>query len=123
MSNSIITTLCINRNRCNKTGGKMSVQNPEVKNYPITFGAVYPEKMSRLTTFFRLIMVIPQVVVLYFLQIAAGVIAVIAWFAILFTGKYPKGMYDFFVGYMRWSTRVNGYMYLLTDIYPPFSLD
>ena len=101
----------------------MSVQNPEVKNYPITFGAVYPEKMSRLTTFFRLIMVIPQVVVLYFLQIAAGVIAVIAWFAILFTGKYPKGMYDFFVGYMRWSTRVNGYMYLLTDIYPPFSLD
>ncbi len=60
---------------------------------------------------------------LYFIAIAAGVIAFIAWFAILFTGKYPKGMFDFFVGYMRWSTRVNGYMYLLTGKYPLFALD
>jgi pilus assembly protein TadC len=101
----------------------MSQQNPEVHNYPITFGAVYPEKMSRLTTFFRLILVIPQSIVLYFVSIAACVVAFIAWWAILFTGKYPKGMYDFFVGYMRWSTRVNGYTYLLTDKYPPFSMD
>ncbi len=101
----------------------MSEQKPEIKNYPITFGAVYPEKMSRLTTFFRIILIIPQVIVLYFLEIVAGVIWFIAWWAILFTGKYPKGMYDFFVGFMRWSTRVNGYMYLLTDKYPPFSMD
>ena len=101
----------------------MSQQNPEVKNYPITFGAVYPEKMSRLTTFFRYFLAIPQMFVLGFVGMAAGVVAFIAWWAILFTGKYPKGMYDFFVGYMRWSTRVNGYMYLLTDKYPPFTLD
>jgi hypothetical protein len=101
----------------------MSQENPEVTNYPITFGAVYPEKMSRLTTFFRLILVIPQAIVLYFVGIAASVVAFIAWWAILFTGNYPKGMYDFFVGYMRWSTRVNGYTYLLTDKYPPFTLD
>ena len=101
----------------------MAQQNPEVKSYPITFGAVYPGKMSRLTTFFRLILVIPQSIVLYFVSIAAMVVAFIAWWAILFTGNYPKSMYDFFVGYMRWSTRVNGYMYLLTDKYPPFTMD
>ncbi|MGP8079704.1 MAG: DUF4389 domain-containing protein [Dehalococcoidales bacterium] len=101
----------------------MSEQNPEVKNYPNTFNAIYPEKMSRLTTFFRLLLVIPQGIVLGFVSIAAGVIAFIAWWAILFTGKYPRGMYDFSVGYMRWSTRVNSYVYLLTDKYPPFSMD
>ena len=101
----------------------MAEQKPAPVIYPITFGAEYPGKMSRLTTFFRIIMIIPQMFILYFLAIAAGVIAFIAWFAILFTGKYPKGMFDFYVGYMRWSTRVTGYMYLLTDKYPPFSLD
>jgi hypothetical protein len=69
----------------------MSEQNPEVKNYPITFNAVYPEKMSRLTTFFRLILIIPHAIILYFLEIVAGVIAFIAWWAILFTGKVPQG--------------------------------
>jgi hypothetical protein len=101
----------------------MSEQNPEVKNYPITFNAVYPEKMSRLTTFFRLILIIPHAIILYFLEIAAAVIAFIAWWAILFTGKYPKGMYDFYCGYMRWMTRFTGYFMLLTDKYPPFSMD
>ena len=56
----------------------MSQQNPEVKDYPITFGAVYPEKMSRLTTFFRIFLLIPHGIVLYFLSIAAGVVAFIA---------------------------------------------
>jgi len=101
----------------------MAEQKPAQTSYPITFAAEYPGKMSRLTTFFRLILVIPQAFVLYFISIAAGIIAFIAWWAILFTGKYPKGMYDFFVGYMRWSTRVNGYTYLLTDKYPPFTMD
>ena len=86
----------------------------------------YPDVKKDLNRWLPLVkwfMVIPHYIVLFFLGIAAGVCIIIAWFAILFTGKYPKGMYDFFVGYMRWSTRVNGYMYLLTDIYPPFSLD
>jgi len=101
----------------------MSEQNPEVKNYPITFGAVYSEKMSRLTTFFRIFLMIPHAIVLYFLSIAASVVVFIAWWAILFTGSYPKGMYDFFVGYMRWYTRFQGYGYLLTDKFPPFTMD
>jgi hypothetical protein len=101
----------------------MSEQKTGSANYPITYGAVYPEKMSRLTTFFRCILIIPHSIILYFLAIAASVVFIIAWFAILFTGKYPKGMYDFFVGYMRWTTRVNSYMYLLTDKHPPYSMD
>jgi hypothetical protein len=93
------------------------------QEYPITFNAVYPEKMSRLTTFFRFILLIPQAIVLYFLSIAAAVVTFIAWWAILFTGKYPKGLWDFMVGYTRWSTRVNGYSYFLTDKYPPFNMN
>lgn len=101
----------------------MSEQKATQKGYPITFGAVYPEKMSRLTTFFRCILIIPQSIVLGFVGIAAGIVSFIAWWAILFTGKYPKGMFDFMVGYMRWMTRVSGYSMLLTDKYPPFSSD
>ena len=98
-------------------------QNPEVKNYPITFNAVYPEKMSRLTTFFRPLMVIPQLIVIGVLLWVNYIVTFIAWLVIIFTGKYPKGMYDFSVGVMRWWTRVYGYMFLLTDKYPPFSMD
>ncbi len=90
--------------------------------YPITVGMAYPEKLSRLSTFFRIILVIPQLVVLYFVQIVAGILLFVSWFAILFTGKYPKGLFDFVSGYLRWSTRVSGYPSLLTDKYPPFSL-
>jgi ABC-type multidrug transport system permease subunit len=101
----------------------MSTQNPEVKDYPIVFNAVYQEKMSRLTTFFRLFMIIPHMIVLYFIAIAVSFVLFVSWFAILFTGKFPKGMWDFTVGYMRWMTRVTSYEYLLTDKYPPFSMD
>ncbi len=89
--------------------------------YPINLKVEYPEKLSRLTTFFRCFMLIPQMIVLYFVQIAAGVILIISWFAILFTGKFPRSLFDFITYYFRWSTRVNGYTYLLTDKYPPFS--
>lgn len=93
---------------------------------PVKFSVDYPEKLSRgmllLKTFFGWIYVlIPHGIVLCFYGIAAVVVTFIAWWAILFTGKYPKGMFDFVVGYQRWSNRVNAYMLLLTDAYPPFS--
>jgi hypothetical protein len=89
--------------------------------YPVTFKAEYVEKRSRLTTFFRLILAIPHIIFLYFYGLAAGVVVIIAWFALLFTGRYPQGMYDFVAGALRYSTRVYGYLWLLTDEYPPFS--
>jgi hypothetical protein len=58
-----------------------------------------------------------------FLDIAAFVVVIIAWFAILFTGRYPQGMFDFVQGVIRWNNRVIGYAFVLvTDRYPPFSL-
>ena len=66
---------------------------------------------------------IPHWFILCFLSIAAVACTVIAWFAILFTGRYPKGLFDFVVGVMRWSIRVQAYAFLLTtDRYPPFRL-
>ena len=90
-------------------------------NYPVTLKVEFPKRLSRLTTFFRLFMLIPQIVVLYFINIAGDIIVFISWWAILFTGRYPKGLFDFVVWWFRWSTRFAGYAYLLTDKYPPFN--
>src|SRR6266571_3820566 len=66
---------------------------------------------------------IPHYIVLFFLWIAAIVVVIIAWFAILFTGRYPRGMFDFVQGVIRWGVRVVAYAFVLvTDRYPPFSL-
>ena len=81
------------------------------------------EGRNRLTAFFRIIMVIPQIIVLAFLTFAATIVSIIAWFVVLFTGTWPTGLRDFVVGVMRWSLRVNSYFMLLTDVYPPFALD
>jgi hypothetical protein len=90
--------------------------------YPLRVQVTPAERHNRLTVFFRIFLVIPHVIVLFFLQIAQVVVSVIAWFAILFTGQYPEGMYGFSVGVSRWFARVTAYMYLLVDEYPPFSL-
>jgi hypothetical protein len=67
--------------------------------------------------------VIPHLVVLFLLCIAFLVVTVIAWFAIVFTGSYPQGLYPFAVGCLRWSLRVEGYLLLMCDEYPPFSFE
>ncbi len=81
------------------------------------------EGRNRLTTFFRIFMLIPQVIVLYFVQIALEVVGLIAWFAALFTGRVPGGLHSFLAGGLRWQTRVNLYGSLITDKYPPFGLN
>jgi hypothetical protein len=66
---------------------------------------------------------IPHYIVLFVLSIGAFVAVVIAWFAILFTGRYPRGLFDFVEGVIRWQTRVIAYAFtLVTDAYPPFRL-
>ena len=86
----------------------------------------YPDAAQDLKRWLPLVkwlLAIPHYVVLAILWIAALVITVIAWFAIVFTGRYPRGMFRFVVGVNRWTLRVEAYMFLLiTDRYPPFSL-
>ncbi|HEX3910593.1 MAG TPA: DUF4389 domain-containing protein [Solirubrobacteraceae bacterium] len=89
--------------------------------YPVTFEADYVERRSRLTTFFRLILAIPVAIVLYVFGIVASFAIVIAWFAIVVTGRYPKGLYEFVADFTRFLARVTAYSVLLTDAYPPFS--
>jgi len=90
--------------------------------YPLVFDVEYPEKLSRLLIFFKGLLAIPHLIILYALMDVAQVITVIAWFAILFTGRYPKGLFDFVVGIYRWQYNVGAYVLLLRDDYPPFSL-
>jgi hypothetical protein len=90
--------------------------------YPLRVRVTPAEQHNRLTVFFRIFLVIPHAIVLFFLQIAQLVVSVIAWFAILFTGQYPESLFPFSVGVSRWYARVCAYMYLLVDEYPPFSL-
>jgi hypothetical protein len=85
----------------------------------------YPDarQLNRWLPLVKWFLVIPHYVVLVFLGLAAVVAVIAAWFAILFTGTYPRGLFDFVVGVLRWGTRVNGYAFaLVTDQYPPFSL-
>ena len=81
------------------------------------------EPQSRLTVGFRFILAIPHIIVLWFLFVAMIVVAVIGWFAALFTGRLPEWAHSFISGVLRWYTRVGAYLLLLTDRYPPFSLD
>lgn len=92
--------------------------------YPTVFEIGYPEgDRDRLSVGLRFLYVIPHLVVLFFVNIAWFVVTVIGWFAILFTGAYPEGLYHFSVGAMRWNIRVEAYVLLMRDEYPPFRLD
>jgi hypothetical protein len=82
-----------------------------------------PRDLNRWLPLVKWFLAIPHYVVLLFLNLAAFVVVIIAWFAILFTGRYPRGLFDFVVGVLRWELRVAAYAFLLTtDRYPPFSL-
>jgi Domain of unknown function (DUF4389) len=88
---------------------------------------IYPDAQNDLARGMPLIkwfLAIPHYIVLIFLFIAAFVCVVIAWFAILFTGRYPRSLFDFVVGVQRWALRVVSYAFVLnTDQYPPFALE
>ena len=85
----------------------------------------YPDaqQLNRWLPLVKWLLAIPHYVVLFFLAIGALVAVIVAWFAILFTGTYPRGLFDFVVGVFRWGNRVSGYAFaLVTDQYPPFRL-
>ena len=78
-------------------------------------------KRSRLTVFFRILLVIPHAIWLYIYSIAAFVALFIAWLVALFTGRVPDGLHSFIANFLRYSTRVYAYLFLLVDPWPPFS--
>jgi Domain of unknown function (DUF4389) len=70
----------------------------------------------------RILLTVPHIIVLFFVLLAWGLTTIAAWFIILFTGGYPQGLHEFGVGALRWRLRVETYMLLIVDEYPPFSL-
>jgi len=96
---------------------------PGAEPHPINLRSIQPMERDRLTAALRIIWVIPQMIALFFVSIAAFVVVVIGWFGALFTGELPDFAEDFLSGFLRWGVRVHGYLHFLTDVYPPFSLD
>ena len=99
--------------------------------YPPFGDAPYPASIEiadpvaprdRLAVGVRFLLIIPHVIALFFVLFGWCITTIVAWFAILFTGAYPRGLYDFGVGALRWMIRVQAYMLLMVDEYPPFSL-
>ena len=97
---------------------------PETALYPVRVRGDLDPALSRWQWLVKWILAIPHYIVLFFLHIAYVVVTVIAFFAIVFTGKYPRGLFDFNVGVLRWRWRVLFYALSVrgTDKYPPFSL-
>ncbi len=91
--------------------------------YPVQLEIDPPEEQGRLSILVRVILAIPHLIVLYFLGIAVGIVGILAWFAIVFAGRFPEGLLRFTIGVTRWSARANAYSNLMTGRYPPFSMD
>ncbi|MCH7579910.1 MAG: DUF4389 domain-containing protein [Chloroflexi bacterium] len=91
--------------------------------YPVSYDVEYPEELSRWLIFVKWILAIPHIIVLAFLFTGAFLALFGAWFAILFTKRYPESLFNYMVGVLRWQLRVNAYTNLLRDEYPPFSLE
>ena len=92
------------------------------EDYPVTLDVDREEEYSRLLPFVKWLLAIPHYIVLLFLAIGALVAIFISWFAVVFTRRYPEGLFNYVVGVHRWGYRVAAYTLLMTDRYPPFSL-
>ncbi len=90
-------------------------------SYPVVFEMDYVKRRSRLTTFFRYILAIPQFFFATFYAIAVYIVLIMAWFALLITGRWPGSLYEFAGGFLRYLTRFSAYLFLGVDRYPPFS--
>lgn len=88
--------------------------------YPVAFEADFVEQRSRLKTFFRLLLVLPWAVVAIAWALGSLFATICAWFAIVATGRYPQGLYEFNAKALRYLNRVNGFQHLMTDELPPF---
>jgi hypothetical protein len=94
----------------------------EAGRYPVTYDVEYPDELSRWLPLVKWLLAIPHYLVLVVLGLGALGALIIAWFAILFTKRFPESLFRFVVGVNRYAQRVVAYAYLLRDEYPPFSL-
>jgi Domain of unknown function (DUF4389) len=92
-------------------------------DYPLRLDIDHQEQYSRWMPLVKWLLVIPHYIVLIVLWIGAFFAIVVSWFAVLITGRYPRGLWNYMVGVARWTTRVTSYHYLMVDPYPPFSLE
>jgi hypothetical protein len=93
-----------------------------VAEYPVVLDAQRQDEYSRFMPLVKWLLAIPHYIALAILGIAAAVCVIISFFAVLFTRRYPEGLFNFVVGVARWAWRVGAYVLLLVDRYPPFSL-
>lgn len=91
--------------------------------YPVRYEADYIEPQNRAKGIFRWILVIPWAILAAVYGLVASVVALLAWFALLFTGRYPQGLYDFNVGFLRFTGRFYAFAFLQTGDWPPFGFD
>jgi hypothetical protein len=92
-------------------------------DYPVHLDVDRQEEYSRFMPLIKWLLAIPHFLVLIVLGIGAYFVILISFFAVLFTGRYPPGMFDYMVGVHRWALRVTAYVFLMVDPYPPFTLD
>jgi Domain of unknown function (DUF4389) len=90
---------------------------------PAQFSVERPARLSRLLIFVKWLLAIPHEIVLVFLLIGVSIAQLVGFFAVLLTGRWPEGLRNYIVGVHRWAYRVQAYVFLLTDAYPPFRLD
>ncbi len=91
--------------------------------YPVRLEASNQGDYNRFLPLIKWLLALPHYIVLIFLAIGAFVVYLISFFAVLITGRYPRGLWDYMTGVHRWAMRVSAYVFLLTDQYPPFSLE
>src|SRR5690349_19454419 len=92
-------------------------------DYPVQLDVERQDEYSRFMPLIKWLLAIPHYIALLVLGIGAVFVAIISFFAVLFTGRYPEGMFNYMVGVHRWAYRVTAYTFLMVDPYPPFTLE
>jgi Domain of unknown function (DUF4389) len=102
--------------------GAQQFDLPAPVDYPARVEIDYPSELNRWLPLVKWLLVIPHLIALFFVGIGAGFVLIWAFFAVLFTGRWPRGAFDYVEGTFRWAYRVVVYLHLMVDPYPPFSL-
>jgi hypothetical protein len=95
---------------------------PPSPRYPAGLELAHPPQLNRWLPFVKWLLLIPHYIALWFVGLGAVFVAIFAFFAVLVTGRWPRGAFDYLEGTLRWAFRVGAYLHLMTDAYPPFSL-